>query len=107
MKNLINISTIKNSALVDFNDENLDNVRLLKVNILSVIGEQLRAELYVDNVLFNSVDESSFLKLDADETRWTGFYNWKLFLTSPNTLIEIPTKAYADSLTENDRNRRD
>ena len=67
--------------------------------------------MYVDNGISNSLDEPSLLRLDPDE-------KWKLdeqdsiidnsTLTSPKTVIEIPTKAHIDSLhDENERNRRD
>ena len=48
-------------------------------------------------------DPDQKLKVDEQDS-----INLKSTLTSPNTIIEIPTKAYIDSLhDENQRNRRD
>ena len=69
-------SIIKNTAHVDFNDKNLDNVRFVKVNSMPAVGEHLTAKYYVDNAISNSVDESSLLRLDANEKlELTRFYN--------------------------------
>ena len=43
--------TIGNIAYVDFNDENLDNVRLVEVNSLPAVREHLTPNLYVDNAI--------------------------------------------------------
>ena len=45
-------SIIKNTAHVDFNVKNHDNVRFVKVNSLPAVGEHLTAEYYVDNAIF-------------------------------------------------------
>ena len=71
------------------------------------IDSHLTAKLYVDN----SIDESSLLRLDPDEKLNLHEQN-SIFLsstlTSPKTIIELPTKLYIDSLhEENERNRRD
>ena len=42
---------IKNTAHVDFNDKNLDNVRFVKVNSMPAVGEHLTAKHYVDNAI--------------------------------------------------------
>ena len=57
--NFENPSTIENTANVDFNDKNLNNVRFLKVNSMPAFGEPLTAKYYVNNAIFYSVDESS------------------------------------------------
>ena len=49
------------------NDKSITNVKLIEVNHLPEYGDQLTSKLYVDNVIRNSVDESSFFRLDPDE----------------------------------------
>ena len=104
-------SIIKNTAHVDFNDKNLDNVRFVKVNSMPAVGEHLTAKYYVDTAISNSVDESSLLRLDANEKLELDKQDSIILnstLTDPVTIIEIPTKAYIDSLhEENERSRRD
>ena len=104
-------SIIKNTAHVDFNDKNLDNVRFVKVNSMPAVGEHLTAKYYVDNAISNSVNESSLLRLDANEKLELDKQDSIILnstLTDPMTIIEIPTKAYIDSLhEENERSRRD
>ena len=67
----------------------------------------MTAKLYVDN----SIDESSLLRLDPDEKLKLDEQDSIVLnstLTSPKTIIEIPTKAYIDGLhQENERSRRD
>ena len=71
------------------------------------IDSHLTAKLYVDNV----IDQSSLLRLDPDETLDLDNQDsiiLKSTLTEPKTIIEIPTKAFIDSLhEENERSRRD
>ena len=59
----------------------------------------------------NSIDESSLLRLDPNETLDLNNQESIILnstLTDPKTIIEIPTKAYIDSLhEENERSRRD
>ena len=104
-------SIIKNTAHVDFIDKNLDNVRFVKVNSMPAVGEHLTAKYYVDIAISNSVDESSLLRLDANEKLELDKQDSIILnstLTDPMTIIEIPTKAYFDSLHgENERSRRD
>ena len=63
------------------------------------------------NYIDNTINESSLLRLDSKET--LDLNNQDSILlnstkTSPVTIIEIPTKAYIDSLhEENERSRRD
>ena len=104
-------SIIKNSTHIDLNDKNITNARFIQVNQLPQIDSHLTAKLYVDNAISDSVDESSLLRLDPDEkldldNRDSIILNSTL--TSPKKIIEIPTKAYIDSLhEENERSRRD
>ena len=103
-------SIIKNTDHVDFNDKILDNVKWIKVNSFPTIPEHLTAKLYVDNAVFDGVKEHSLLRLHADEKLNIGERDSILLnstLTLPNTLIELPTKSYVDSLHESSRNRRD
>ena len=100
-------SIVKNTEHIDLNDRNNTNARFIQVNQLPQIKIHLTAKLYVDN----SIDESSLLRLDPDEKLNLHEQN-SIFLnstlTSPKTIIELPTKSYIDSLhEENERNRRD
>ena len=78
---------------------------------MPAVGEHLTAKYYVDNAISNSVDESSLLRLDANEKLELDKQDSIILnstLTDPMTIIEIPTKAYIDSLhEENKRSRRD
>ena len=46
----------KNSARVDFNDENLNNVRFDKVNSLPSVREHFTTQYFVDKAISNSKD---------------------------------------------------
>ena len=100
-------SIIKNTDHVDFNDKILDNVHSIKVNSYPTLNEQLTPKLYVDIC----VDEGSLLRLDPKGKIHYGkldsiFVNTPV--TSPRTIIELPTKSYVDSLHgENERSRSD
>ena len=100
-------SIIKNNALIDFNDKNITNGRFIQVIQWPEIDSHLTAKFYVDN----SIDESSLLRLDPDEKLNLEEGDSILLnsaLTSPKTIIELPTKSYIDSLhEENERNRKD
>ena len=92
-------SIIKNTAHVDFNDKNVDNVRFLKVNSMPAVGEHLTAKYYVDNAIFHSVQEPSLLRLDPDEKLKLDEQDSIILnttLTSPKTIIEIPTENYVE-----------
>ena len=100
---------IRNFAHVGFNDKNLDNVRFVKVTSLPAVREHLTSKFYVDESTSHYVDESSLLRLDTVEKLNLdpqGFKILKSILTSPKTIIEIPTKSYVDSVHENGRNSR-
>ena len=100
-------SMLKNNAHKGLNDRNNTNARFIQVNQLSQIDSHLTAKLYVDN----SIDELSLLRLDFDEKLDLDNQDSIILsstLTSPKTIIEIPTKAYIDSLHEEiERSRRD
>ena len=96
--NLFNDPSItKNSAHIDLNDRNITNCRFLSVNQLPQIDSHLTAELYVDNAIYDSVDEPSLLRLDTDEKLTQDTIVLNSILTSPKTIIELPTKNYADN----------
>ena len=59
----------KNSAHVDFNEENLDNIRFVKVNSMPAVNEHLTANFYVAQAISRIVDESSLLRLDPDKKK--------------------------------------
>ena len=102
--------SIINTTHVDFDDKNLNNVRFIKVNSFPAIPEHLTAKIYVDNAISSIVDESSLLRLDPEEKLNLDEQDsicLNSTLTSPQTIIEIPTKSYVDSLHEINRNRRD
>ena len=58
-------SIIKNSAHVDFNDKNLDNVRFVKINSLPAVGENLAAKYCVNQAIYKSVDEPTLVRKSA------------------------------------------
>ena len=60
-------SIIRNTAHVDFNDENLNIVRFVKVNSMPVVGEHLTAKSYVVQGIFKSVDESTLVRNHQDK----------------------------------------
>ena len=90
-------SIIKNTAHVDFNDKNLDNVRFVKVNSMPAVGEHLTAKYYVDNAISKAIDESSLLRLYTDEKLTQNTIILNSTLTSPKTIVELPTKNYVDN----------
>ena len=56
------------------------------------------------------MDESSLLRLDPDELLKLDEQESKILnstLTSPKTIIQLPTKFYVDCFHESSRNRRD
>ena len=100
-------SIIKNTDHVDFNDKVLDNVHSIKVNSYPTLDAQLTPKFYVDHC----VDEESLLRLDPKGKIHYGkldFIFVNTYVTSPRTIIELPTKSYVNSLHgENERSRRD
>ena len=90
-------SIIKNSAHIDLNDRNITNCRFLSVNQLPQIDSHLTAKLYVDKAISDSIDESSLLRLDTDEKLTQDTIVLNSTLTSPKTIVELPTKNYVDN----------
>ena len=77
---------------------------------MPAVGEHLTAKNYIDKVTFNSVHESSLLRLGPHEKLKPDEQDSLLLnstLTSPETVIELPCKSYVDSLHESSRSRRD
>ena len=89
-------SIIKNNAHIDLNDRNITNARFIQVNQLPQIDSHLTAKLYVDNAISDAIDESSLLRLDPDEKLEQDSIILNSTLTSPKTILEIPTKIYVD-----------
>ena len=103
-------STIKNTAHVDFNDKNLDNIRFVKNNSMPAVREHLRPNFYVDQTISFWLDELSLLGLDSNEKLKLNEQDSIVLtsaLTSPKTVIELLTKSYVDNSHESSRNRRD
>ena len=103
-------SILENTAQIDFNGKNLDNVRFVELISMPAIGKHLTANYIVDNASSDIVDQSSFLRLGPKEKLKLDEQDFvipKPILTSPKTILELPTKSYVDSLHENCGNRRD
>ena len=52
---------------IDLKYKNIINVGLIEVNRLPEWGDQVTSKFYVDNLVRNSIDESTLLRLDPDE----------------------------------------
>jgi len=92
------------------NDRNITNARFIQVNQLPQIDSHVTAELYVDNAISYSEDESSLLRLDPDKKLKPDEQDSIIrnsTLTSPRTIIELPIRSYIDGLHELNRNKRD
>ena len=103
-------SILKNNEHIDLNDRNITNARFIQNNQLPQSDSHLTAKLFVDNAMFDGINEHSLLRLHPDEKLNLDEQDSILLnstLTLPNTLIELPTKSYVDSLHESSRNRRD
>ena len=85
-------SIIKNTEQIDLNGRLNANARFIQVNQLPQIDFHLTAKLYVDN----AINEQSLLRLDPDEELKKDSIILNSTLTSPKTIIEIPTKNYVD-----------
>ena len=85
---------IRNSAHIDMNDRNITNARIIKVNQLPLIDSHLTAKLYVDNAISDGVNEQSRLRLDPDEKLKQDTIILNSTLSTPKTLIQLPTKNY-------------
>ena len=89
-------SILKNTAHKDLNDKNFTKARFIQVNEWPQIDSHLTAKLYVYDTLSNSVDESTSLRLDPIEKLKLVEHDsivLKSTLTSPKTIMGIPTKA--------------
>ena len=103
-------SIIRSIAHVDFNDKNLHRVRFVKVNSMPAVREHLTPKFLVDQAISYWLDELSFLRLDPDEKinlHEQDSIVLNSSLTSPKTIIELPTESYVDSLHKIIRCRRD
>ena len=90
-------SIVKNNVHIDLNDRNITNARFIQVNQLPQIDSHLTAKLYVDNAIYDGVNEQSVLRLDPDEKLTQDSIIPNSTLTSPKTIIELPTKNYVDN----------
>ena len=69
----------------------------MSVNQLPQIDSHLTAKLYVDKAISDSIDESSLLRLDTDEKLTQDTIVLNSTLTSPKTIVELPTKNFVDN----------
>ena len=90
-------SIIKNTEHIDLDDRNITNARFIQVNQLPQIDSHLTAKLYVDNTKSDGRKESTLLRLDPDEKLTQDSIILNSTLTSPKTILEIPTKNYVDN----------
>ena len=90
-------SIVKNNAHIDLNDRNITNCRFLSVNQLPQIDSHLTAKLYVDKDISDSIDEPSLLRLDPDEKLAQDTLILNSTLSTPKTILELPTKNYVDN----------
>ena len=87
---------MKNNAHIDLIDRNITNCRFFSVNQLPQIDSHLTAKLYVDKAISDCIDESSLLRLDPDENLAQDTIILNSTLSTPKTILEIPTKNYFD-----------
>ena len=90
-------SILKNTAHIDRNDRKITNARFMQVIQKPQIDSHLTANLYVDNAISDSVDESSLLRLDPGEKLKQDSIVLNSTLTSPKTIIELSTENYVDN----------
>ena len=101
-------SIIKNTAHVDFNDKNLDNVRFVKINSTPAVQEHFTPKYYVNQKIFYHVGELFLSRLDPNEELKLDEQDSIILnstLTSPKTIKELPTESHVDSLHESSRSR--
>ena len=85
---------------IDLNYKNIINVGLIELNRRPEYGDQVTSKSYVDNAIRNSVEEPTLLRLDPDEKSNLDGQKSKIpnsTLTTPKTIIEVPTKNYVDN----------
>ena len=100
----IDPTILKNKGHANFNNNSLDCVRFVEDTSYPTLREHLTAKCFVDKVIINSVDEPSLVRLDPEEKLKKEKQNSTMLisiLTSPKTIIQTPTKAHVDSLSEN------
>ena len=84
-------------------NKNLANVRFVKIRTLPAVREHLTQKFYVENAL----DESSSLGVHLDEKINIDEQDSIILnsaLTTPKTVIKLPTTLFFYSLSENGRN---
>ena len=83
---------------------------LSKLNSFPTFEEHLTPKIHVDQAISQGIDILSLLRLHPVEKSKLDEQDSIVLnstLTSPKTIIEIPTKKYVDSLHEINKNRRD
>ena len=83
---------------------------MIEVNSTPAIRQHLTPKYHADHAISYRLDELSLLRLEPDEQSKLAEQDSIVpnsSLTSPKTLIGIPTKPYVESLHEINRNRRD
>ena len=93
----MNDSIILNyTSHIDLNVRNITSATFIQVNQVPQIDSHITAKLYVDNAVSDGVNEHSLLRLDLDEKLKQDSLIFNSTLTSPKTIIELPTKKYVD-----------
>ena len=103
-------SIIKNTAHVDFNDENLPNVHFMKLNSNPAKREHARIKYYVDQSIDEPAPVRNFkiiFKINDFNNRFSSNILQITLNSERIDNIHIATKSYVDLLSENDRNRHD
>ena len=100
----------KVTALVDFNDKNLDNVRFVKVNSMPAVGEHQRVKYYFHQAISDSLDEPTLVGKNQDEV-FNKFDMTNIKSTTLNSQAvndtQVITKPYVDQFhQENEQSRR-
>ena len=75
----------------------------VEVNSSAAVGECPTAKFHVDEAIFHCVDVSPILTLDPDKKLELDEQASMIFiftLTSPKTILKVPTKSNVDSLHE-------
>ena len=77
---------------------------------MPAVREHLTPKFYVDRTTFYFLDEVSLLRLDPNDELEVDKQNSitpNSTLTSPKTILELPTKKFVESFHQTNRNRRD
>ena len=83
---------LKNTSHIDLNGRSTTNARFIQVNQLPQIDSHLTAKIYADNAISEGVKEQTLLGLDPDEKLKQNSIVLNSTLTSPKTILEVPTK---------------